>query len=76
MRIPSIVRSFASTLVAISLVCLAANTADAPSSGAALDVPTILERINRVGPYEVPDLPLKTNHNYASSSADVEPYGG
>jgi branched-chain amino acid transport system substrate-binding protein len=40
-----------------------------------LDLPTILERIN-LGPYEVPDLPLKTNQNYAHSSADVEPYGG
>jgi len=40
-----------------------------------LDMPTILERIN-VGPYELPDLPLKTNSNYAHSSADVEPYGG
>jgi ABC-type branched-subunit amino acid transport system substrate-binding protein len=40
-----------------------------------LDMPTILKRIN-VGPYEVPDLPLKTNQNYAHSSTDVEPYGG
>jgi branched-chain amino acid transport system substrate-binding protein len=41
-----------------------------------LTIPTILERINRLGPYELPDLPLKTNENYAHSSADVEPYGG
>ena len=41
-----------------------------------LTIPTILERINGVGPYEAPDLPLKTNQNYAHSSADVEPYGG
>ena len=40
-----------------------------------LDIATILEHIN-IGPYEVPDLPLKTNQNYAHSSADVEPYGG
>ncbi len=38
-------------------------------------MPVILDRINRVGPYDVPDLPLKTNQNYASSSADVEPFG-
>lgn len=30
----------------------------------------------RVGPYELPDLPLRTNSNYAASSADVEPFGG
>ena len=40
-----------------------------------LGVPTILERIN-IGPYELPDLLLKTNKNYARASADVQPYGG
>ena len=29
-----------------------------------------------VGPYEVPDLPLKTNYNYAHTSSEVRPYGG
>lgn len=46
-----------------------------PDRAEDLDIATILERINRVGPYEAPDLPLKTNRNYASSSADVEPFG-
>jgi branched-chain amino acid transport system substrate-binding protein len=41
----------------------------------ALDLETILQRLN-VGYYTPPDLPLKTNLNYASSSADVEPFGG
>ena len=40
-----------------------------------LDIATILKKID-IGPYEVPDLPLKTNRNYAHSSSDVEPYGG
>ena len=40
-----------------------------------VDVPTILERID-LGPYETPNLPLKTNVNYAHSSSDVEPFGG
>jgi len=40
-----------------------------------LDIPTVLDRIN-IGPYELPDLPLKTNRNYARASADVQPYGG
>jgi len=40
-----------------------------------LDLPTVLERIN-VGPYDRPDLPLKTNRNYAHASADVQPFGG
>ena len=39
-------------------------------------VPDILERLKDISPYELPDLPLRTNQNYASSSADVEPYGG
>ena len=32
---------------------------------------TILERINTWAITSVPDLPLKTNQNYAHSSADV-----
>ena len=40
-----------------------------------LDLPTVLERIN-VGPFALPDLPLKTNRNYAHASADVQPFGG
>jgi ABC-type branched-subunit amino acid transport system substrate-binding protein len=35
----------------------------------------LLKRID-VGYYGLPDLPLKTNLNYANSSADVEPFGG
>jgi ABC-type branched-subunit amino acid transport system substrate-binding protein len=42
---------------------------------AVLPVATILERLDGIGPYELPDLPLKTNVNYAHSSSDVEPYG-
>lgn len=41
---------------------------------APLTVDEIAERI-RVGPYELPDLPLRTNLNYASSANDVEPFG-
>lgn len=70
-----LLRNLVSRFVTLCLGCLAANSAELASPGTALDVPTILERINRVGPYEVPDLPLKTNQNYASSSADVEPFG-
>ncbi len=40
-----------------------------------LTVPVILDEINRVGPYETPNLPLKINQNYAASSEDVEPFG-
>jgi branched-chain amino acid transport system substrate-binding protein len=36
----------------------------------------ILRRINAVGPYEVPDLPLKREQNYAHTPTDVEPFGG
>lgn len=39
-----------------------------------LTIPLIVDRIN-LGPYEAPVLPLKTNQNYAYSSADVEPFG-
>jgi ABC-type branched-subunit amino acid transport system substrate-binding protein len=39
-----------------------------------LDTETILEAID-VDAYEVPDLPLKTTSNYASSAVDVLPFG-
>jgi ABC-type branched-subunit amino acid transport system substrate-binding protein len=38
-----------------------------------LDTATVLERID-VGPYELPDLPLKASSNYAFSPVDVEPF--
>jgi ABC-type branched-subunit amino acid transport system substrate-binding protein len=41
-----------------------------------ITIPDILGRLESISPYEVPDLPLKTNLNYAYSSADVEPFGG
>ena len=40
-----------------------------------LTTPYILDRINSIGPYETPDLPLKLNKNYARTSADDEPFG-
>jgi branched-chain amino acid transport system substrate-binding protein len=35
----------------------------------------ILKALENISPYEVPALPLKTNQNYAQSSADVQPFG-
>ena len=40
-----------------------------------LTIPYILDRINSVGPYDKPDLPLKLTKNYANTSVDDEPYG-
>jgi len=37
---------------------------------------TVLERINAVGPYENPELPLKKDPIYASTAEDVEPFSG
>ena len=36
----------------------------------------VLEKINSVDAYEVPDLKLKKDKNYANTAADVEPFGG
>ncbi len=71
---------FGFALVQVPSLCAQAPAAPAPTGGTParaedLTVDTILERIN-VGPYELPNLPLKTNKNYAKSSSDVEPYGG
>ena len=52
-----------------------AGTEPASTGSTGPDLATILKRID-VGPHELPDLPLKTNANYAHSAADIEPFGG
>ncbi|OHB83519.1 MAG: hypothetical protein A2V98_16010, partial [Planctomycetes bacterium RBG_16_64_12] len=36
----------------------------------------VLQKINSLGPYDVPDLELKTDQNYAYTSEQVQPFGG
>jgi branched-chain amino acid transport system substrate-binding protein len=40
------------------------------------DTAEILRRIRGLSPYQVPDLRLKQDTNYANTSVDYEPYGG
>jgi ABC-type branched-subunit amino acid transport system substrate-binding protein len=70
-------------LLLIAGPSLAGDTADQdheaitiPARPPTLTTEEILSHLNNLGPYEIPSLPLKTNQNYASSSADVEPFGG
>ncbi len=72
--------TLASLLAALALLLIApAHGAESarPKITRAEDVTLqdILDRLENIGPYELPDLPLKTNQNYAASSADVEPFG-
>jgi len=73
----------------LALLPLALFAADTPKKAAPVKQPLvpagidvdadtleILRRINAVGPYEVPDLRIKRETNYARTSSDVEPYGG
>jgi len=60
-------------LAALLISALISIAAEKPAQ--AQDPETLLKGID-TGYYAKPDLPLKTNQNYASSSADVEPYGG
>jgi ABC-type branched-subunit amino acid transport system substrate-binding protein len=39
------------------------------------DTAEVLRRLDGIGPYEVPDLKLRKDNNYANTPADVEPYG-
>ncbi len=48
--------------------------AEGPAFGPG-ELEALLKKLE-VGAFERPDLPLRTNQNYAGSSADVEPYGG
>ncbi len=72
----------------LGVLCLSstAHAADAPAAAPATERPIataaditvddIVKRLDGIGPHELPDLPLKQSQNYASSSADVEPFGG
>lgn len=40
------------------------------------DTAEVLRHINSVSAYEVPELPLRENVNYAHTPEDIEPYGG
>ena len=39
-------------------------------------VAELLKKLDALTPYEVPDLKLKQEQNYANTSVDVEPFGG
>ncbi len=46
------------------------------SISAGVETAQVLEKINSASAYEVPDLKLKEEKNYASTPEDVEPFGG
>jgi len=61
------------------LLCFQVLAETSVDETALIDDPSlleVLEKINSVGPYEVPDLQLKRDHNYAKTAVDVEPFGG
>ena len=63
------------SLLGLSVLALAQQ--DKPSA-VPVDAATaeVLRRINAAGPYEVPDLAVKREQNYAKTSSDLEPFGG
>ena len=53
--------------------------AESPADETLVDDPSlleVLEKINSVDAYEVPDLQLKRDQNYANTAVDVEPFSG
>lgn len=71
-------RSFWTVLVLVALSAAAEKKpAKSPAQEPLIDPDTaeVLRRINAVGPYEVPDLKLKKDDNYANTPVDVEPFG-
>jgi ABC-type branched-subunit amino acid transport system substrate-binding protein len=59
-------------------VCLCTAQQKKPPQDPLVDEDTaeVLRRINAVTAYQVPDLKLKKDDNYANTPVDVEPYGG
>ena len=65
------------SLALLSVCAFAQQSQPAPAS-VPVDANTaeVLKRINGVNAYEVPDLKVRREQNYAATSSDVEPYGG
>jgi branched-chain amino acid transport system substrate-binding protein len=69
-----VVSILVATTVAVPGVRAESETSSGTVETPDLETGEIVEAID-VGPYEVPDLPLKRTDNYASSPVDVLPYG-
>jgi ABC-type branched-subunit amino acid transport system substrate-binding protein len=75
-------KALALLLFASTAVLAADKKASAPTEGPdwiPFDDPKLVEllkRIDAAGAYDVPDLNLKKDENYANTSVDVEPFGG
>jgi ABC-type branched-subunit amino acid transport system substrate-binding protein len=68
----------AALLLACMLSAQQPVPAEDPSELKALidsDTAEVLRRINAVGPYDIPDLRLRRDQNFANTPADIEPYG-
>lgn len=62
--------------ILLPLLCLAAFGQTPAKTDPDPTTQEVLRRINGLTPYEVPDLRLRTDQNYAHTSTDVEPFGG
>ena len=69
-------RICAQALLALHLFAISALSADKPADRTMSPETDNLLRHIDTGYYGQPELPLKTNLNFAHASADVEPYGG
>jgi ABC-type branched-subunit amino acid transport system substrate-binding protein len=76
-KAPPVKQPGAGSAVAQSDKTKAAGEAMPPELKALIDDDTaeVLRRINGLSPYQVPDLRLKEDTNYAHTSVDYEPYG-
>ncbi len=70
---------FSAVLVLCVLSCAGPEGRQTEVSGNSVEVgPEMLEvlrKINSVSAYEVPDLKLREDENYANTPEDVEPFG-
>jgi branched-chain amino acid transport system substrate-binding protein len=64
-------------LAGLCLVLCGVSGQEKPAQGPPIDPDTaeVLRRINSVNAYQVPDLKLKKDDNYANTPQDVEPFG-
>jgi len=62
------------TVLLLTSQCLAQDPSDEPADNVDAGTREVLEKIDSVSPYEVPDLGLRQDERYARTTSEMEPF--
>ncbi|HYW78009.1 MAG TPA: ABC transporter substrate-binding protein [Thermoguttaceae bacterium] len=62
------------TVLLLTSQCLAQDPSDEPTDNVDAGTREVLEKIDSVSPYEVPDLGLRQDERYARTTSEMEPF--